>query len=45
MNTTQNTHVLIYGDIFVDYIATDKTNTSFAFANSTALLVVARAVG
>lgn len=29
MNTTPNTHVLIYGDIFVDYIATDKTNTKF----------------
>lgn len=29
MNSSQSTHVLIYGDIFVDYIATDKTNTDF----------------
>lgn len=29
MNNPQDKHVLIYGDIFVDYIATDKTNTDF----------------
>lgn len=29
MNKPQRSHVLIYGDIFVDYIATNETNTEF----------------
>ncbi|PIC91015.1 fructokinase [Sporosarcina sp. P21c] len=30
MKKRQEKHVLIYGDIFVDYIATDETNTEFS---------------
>lgn len=30
MKNRQDKHVLIYGDIFVDYIATDETNTKFS---------------
>ncbi|ARD48917.1 carbohydrate kinase family protein [Sporosarcina sp. P33] len=30
MNHSQEKHVLIYGDIFVDYIATDETNKEFS---------------
>ncbi|ARF14972.1 carbohydrate kinase family protein [Sporosarcina ureae] len=30
MKNQQEKHVLIYGDIFVDYIATDETNTEFS---------------